>query len=97
MKLRKWLWTAPVAFGIVTMSVAGFAALSSASDAHVSFQASGPAGMKIEGTTPDLTVADDGTNVVVTVPLGNLNTGIALRDHHMKEKYLEVPKFPRPP
>jgi polyisoprenoid-binding protein YceI len=94
MKRRKWLWTAPLAIGLVTLSVAGHAALSSASDAHVSFEASGPAGMKIDGTTSDLTVGDDGANVVVTVPLANLNTGIGLRDHHMKEKYLEVPKYP---
>ncbi|HEX4449024.1 MAG TPA: YceI family protein [Polyangiaceae bacterium] len=94
MKRRKWLWTAPVAFGLFTLSVVGHAALSSASDAHVSFQASGPAGMKIEGTTSEMSVVDDGANVVVTVPLANLSTGIGLRDHHMKEKYLEVPKYP---
>jgi polyisoprenoid-binding protein YceI len=28
------------------------------------------------------------------VPLSNLATGIALRDRHMKEKYLEVQKYP---
>ena len=34
------------------------------------------------------------SNVVITVPLANLSTGIGLRDHHMKEKYLEVQKYP---
>ncbi len=33
-------------------------------------------------------------NVVLDVPLTNLVTGIALRDKHMKEKYLEVQKSP---
>lgn len=60
----------------------------------VSFSASGPAGMKIVGTTSDLSVADDGGNLHVTVPLANLKTGIALRDQHMREKYLQVQKFP---
>jgi polyisoprenoid-binding protein YceI len=95
MTRRKRLWTA-VAFslGLVTLSAASHAALTSAADARVSFSAAGPAGMTIEGTTPDLTVGDDGTNVIITVPLANLSTGIGLRDHHMKEKYLEVPKYP---
>ena len=30
----------------------------------------------------------------MSVPLANLATGIALRDKHMKEKYLQVPSFP---
>ena len=70
------------------------AALSAPSDSHVTFRASGPAGLKIEGTTSDLAVAEQGGNVTITVPLSNLVTGISLRDRHMKEKYLEVPKFP---
>ncbi len=28
------------------------------------------------------------------VPLGNLKTGISLRDRHMKEKYLQVDRYP---
>jgi polyisoprenoid-binding protein YceI len=70
------------------------ATLSSPTDARVVFDAAGPAGLKIEGTTSDLSVAEDNGNVVITVPLANLTTGIALRDHHMRDKYLEVPKFP---
>jgi polyisoprenoid-binding protein YceI len=85
-----------VAIGPLVLSVVAVshAALSSPSDSHVSFLASGPAGLKIEGTTQDLTIADGGGSVVLTVPLANLTTGIGLRDKHMKEKYLEVPKFP---
>jgi polyisoprenoid-binding protein YceI len=97
MTRRKRLSLAALSLGIVgSMSIVAHAALTLAapSDSHVSFQASGPAGMTIEGTTPDLTVTDDGTNLLVTVPLANLSTGIGLRDHHMREKYLEVPKYP---
>jgi polyisoprenoid-binding protein YceI len=60
----------------------------------VSFSATGPAGMKIVGTTSELSVADDGSNLSVVVPLSNLKTGISLRDQHMREKYLQVAKFP---
>jgi polyisoprenoid-binding protein YceI len=79
---------------LVSISAVGHAALSAPTDSRVSFLASGPAGLKIEGTTPDLSVADGSENLVLTVPLANLTTGIGLRDKHMKEKYLEVPKFP---
>jgi polyisoprenoid-binding protein YceI len=85
---------AALSLSLMGISTVGYAALSAATDSKVSFQASGPAGMKIEGTTAELSVADDGVNVVTTVALGNLTTGIGLRDHHMKEKYLEVAKYP---
>lgn len=91
---RQRLWASSLSLSIVSLSVVGHAALSSVKDSRVTFDAAGPAGMKIEGTTSDLTVGDGGDNVVITVPLANLTTGIGLRDHHMKEKYLEVPKYP---
>ena len=94
MHLRRHLGFFALASTLAGLSTAAHAALSDATAGHVSFQASGPAGMKIEGTTSDLTLADKGDSVVITVPLANLNTGISLRDKHMKEKYLEVPKYP---
>jgi polyisoprenoid-binding protein YceI len=94
MNRSKCLWTGALSLGLMGMSSVGYAALSTATDPRVSFDASGPAGMKIEGTTADLSVADDGVNVVTTVPLANLTTGITLRDHHMRDKYLEVAKYP---
>ncbi len=94
MERRKGLCVATVSLALLSLSAAvARAALSSPSDAHVTFQVAGPAGLKIEGTTTDLQVADDGGNVVITIPLANLTTGIALRDRHMKE-YLETPKYP---
>jgi polyisoprenoid-binding protein YceI len=94
MKRRTPLWSGAAALAIFGLGATAHAALSTATDPHVTFDAAGPAGMKIEGTTADLSVTDDGGNVVITVPLANLSTGIGLRDHHMREKYLEVPKFP---
>jgi polyisoprenoid-binding protein YceI len=75
-------------------NAAGDASMGPATEARVTFVASGPAGLKIEGTTPDLRVSSTDASVVVTVPLANLSTGISLRDRHMKERYLEVGKFP---
>ena len=70
MNRRKRLWIGGL-FPLVvfSLSAAGHAALSAATDSHVSFEAAGPAGMKIDGSTPDLSVADDSGNVVITVPL----------------------------
>jgi polyisoprenoid-binding protein YceI len=79
---------------ILTVSASGLAAFSGASESHVGFEATGPAGLKITGTTVDLAASEDSGNVVITVNLANLSTGIGLRDQHMRDKYLEVPKFP---
>ena len=58
------------------------------------FRGRGPGGFSLEGTTHQLRVEDDGTTLKVVVPLSGLQTGIALRDRHMREKYLEVEKYP---
>ena len=94
MKPRKPVWVAVISAGLVGLSAIAHGALSAPTDRHVGFVASGPAGMKIEGATSDLDLADQGETIVITVPLANLSTGIGLRDRHMKEKYLEVPKYP---
>lgn len=62
--------------------------------ASASFDAKGPAGMKITGSTSEVAVGDDGKVVAVTVTLKNLTTGIGLRDTHMRDKYLQVGQFP---
>jgi len=92
--MNKFISIGAPAIGVMAASTLARAALSSPTDARVVFDAAGPAGMKIEGTTSDINVAEDSGNVVITVPLANLTTGISLRDHHMRDKYLEVPKFP---
>jgi polyisoprenoid-binding protein YceI len=94
MQLRRCLWVAATSASLCGLSAVARAALSAPTDKHVSFVASGPAGMTIEGSTSDLELADEGDTIVITVALANLTTGIGLRDKHMKEKYLEVPRFP---
>ncbi len=79
---------------VLALSTAAHAKLSRAGEPSVSFTTAGPGGLKINGTTTALTVVDDAQAVVVTVALGNLTTGIGLRDKHMREKYLQTPTYP---
>ena len=58
------------------------------------FRGRGPGGFSLEGKTHQLRVEDDGTLLRILVPLAGLQTGIALRDRHMRERYLEVEKYP---
>ena len=86
------------AFGLVTslalVPTGADAAYKARSDANVQFTAMGPGGTAIVGTTHDPSVGEDSNGVLtITVPLANLTTGMSLRDKHMREKYLEVPKY----
>ena len=78
-----------------TATVLASGALARTGTPTVQFFATGPAGLKIVGAAHDLDVQEDGEKLRVSVPLANLDTGIALRNKHMREKYLEVGKFPR--
>ena len=83
-----------VASALLALPLVADAKLSSSGGSSVQFTAAGPAGMSIVGKTSELSVADDGQSVTVKVPLATLNSGIALRDKHMKEKYLQVGSYP---
>lgn len=61
----------------------------------VAFTAAGPAGLKFDGKSSQLAVSESANTLTVTVPLAAFKTGIDLRDKHMKEKYLEVQKYPQ--
>jgi polyisoprenoid-binding protein YceI len=62
-------------------------------DAKASFKATGPAGLKIVGEASALNVKDDGKTISLTVPLKDIDTGMSLRNGHMRED-LEANKFP---
>ena len=83
--------TVAAALGV---TVAAEAKLSGTGASSVEFKAIGPGGLKINGKSNVVQVADDEKNVTITVPLGGLDTGIGMRNTHMKEKYLEVAKYP---
>jgi polyisoprenoid-binding protein YceI len=70
------------------------AKLTRVGSATVVFAAKATGGVNILGTTPELALKDDGKTVLATVPLARLTTGLALRDKHMREKYLEVARYP---
>lgn len=58
------------------------------------FHGRGPGGFGVDGKTHQLRIEDDGTTLKITVALAGLQTGIGLRDKHMREKYLQVDKYP---
>ena len=74
--------------------------LSLPSEAGVKFLAIGnPSAIRIQGEGKTLTAEktewkDGKVSGNFRVPLDSLETGIAMRDRHMKEKYLETAKFP---
>jgi len=68
-------------------------ALGRASDASVTVLAHGPAGLRIDGRSRELSVEDDGATVTFKVPLAPIDTGIGLRNRHMRES-LEAERFP---
>lgn len=72
----------------------------SKSSGSVKFLAVGrPSFLKIrgEGGAPEGNLLVQSNSVMGTVSfnLGSLGTGIKLRDEHMKQKYLEIQKFPK--
>jgi polyisoprenoid-binding protein YceI len=92
-RFRASLLRAAVLALSVTVPLAAAAKLKKTGASSTSFKVPGPAGLTIEGKTADMTTADDGTTVTITVPLGNVTTGVGLRDEHTK-KALEVDKYP---
>ena len=65
---------------LLSFSLIAAAKLSKTGASSTTFKAAGPAGMNIDGSTAEMSVADDGSTVTITVPLGNLTTGIGIRD-----------------
>jgi len=82
-----------VAVVVAAASSLSHAALT-ASASQATFTAKGPAGVNIVGRSTELSLAESGDELVVTVPLAKLDTGIDLRNRHMRDKYLEVGKYP---
>lgn len=50
---------------------------------------------KVSGTIVADPQAPEGATVEVAIDLGSLDTGIALRNRHMRERYVETGKYPR--
>lgn len=72
----------------------------SAADGEVAFEATGrPSALRIRGTTHSLDgtlkATAAGLSGDLTVDLDTLDTGLKMRNEHMKNKYLETPRFPK--
>lgn len=80
--------------GVLALVPPADAAIGRGRDAALSFFAKGPGGLKIEGKTSDFSVSEQAGKIRFVVPLARLDTGIELRNKHMREKYLEVAKYP---
>ena len=63
------------------------------SGAAVRFSMQGTAGLHVEGVTHELLLTKREGNLVFRVPLAGLDTGIGLRNRHMRG-YLDVTNFP---
>ena len=69
------------------------AASSSPSGATILVSLRGTGGLHIEGTTHELSLSEQDGKLVFQVPLSGVDTGIALRNRHMRN-YLDVAHFP---
>ena len=91
MRFRRFSWSVVVlGFAVPALVLASL----QASQAKVTFSCSGPGGLRIEGTGTELSTQDKPDALVVVVPMAKVTTGIGIRDTHMREKYLETPKYP---
>lgn len=82
-----------LAFLFVSLPLVAHAAIHAVGQGDVSFAATGTLGMHIAGASHSIAVSQNGTQVIVRVPLAQLETGIGLRDRHMRE-FLDVQHFP---
>ncbi len=68
-------------------------ALSHSRQGSVTVLAHGPAGLRIEGKSADVFLEEDASALTFKVPIAPINTGIGLRDRHLREM-LEAERFP---
>jgi polyisoprenoid-binding protein YceI len=59
----------------------------------LTFQITGPVGLKIDGTGNDLTMTDDGSKLTFKAGVTKLDTGIGVRDDHLRE-HIGAAKYP---
>jgi len=93
--MKTMLRTGLVGVSVLLVSLLASAKFSKAgSDSLTKFRVGLTVGPEIEGKTTELNVTEQDDKVLIVVPLANLDTGIGLRNKHMREKSLEVQKFP---
>ena len=80
-------------FLVVSVVGQGAIALSRAGESSVRVLARGPAGLRIEGKSSQIDFEEDASALTFKVPIAPIETGIGLRDRHLREA-LEAEKFP---
>ncbi len=85
--------TAGVALAALLSTTVAAARFVGIGDYRAGFAATGPAGLKINGSTSEVSVSEQSGKLSVTVQLGRLATGISLRDKHLKA-HLETSRYP---
>jgi polyisoprenoid-binding protein YceI len=83
-----------VPFALLTLAAQAAAPALQVSESEVLFLAHASFGMRIEGRTKDLTAVTAPDALEFQVQLATLQTGIPLRDRHMREEYLQVQTYP---
>jgi polyisoprenoid-binding protein YceI len=78
---------------LVVATVQGAIALSMSGSSSVTVLAHGPAGLRIEGKSSAISLEEDASGMTFNVPLEPIDTGIDLRNRHLREM-LQVEKFP---
>lgn len=93
--MRARTLSAALALAAAFASSDSLAKLRNARESSVVARTSATGNLKIEAKTSELHVDEDPNGVVtVRVPLAGLDTGIALRNRHLREKYLHTDKYP---
>ena len=93
-KFAKTITCLTLGLTAASLAMTASAQLVEAGKPSVGFFATGPGGLQIEGETHLLSVRDAGEKVEVEVPLLGLETGISLRDRHLRE-HLHADRHPR--
>lgn len=79
---------------VLGIAASASAALSSAGESTVKFEAQGPAGMKINGVSGGIHAIEADGKIKIVAPTTEFRTGIGLRDKHTRE-YLEAEAHPQ--
>lgn len=94
MKPHRTVLRFAAAAAALSFALAASANFASIGAADVKFQAIGPAGMKIDGTSEKLSASEADGKLTISASLTNLKTGIGLRDKHLRG-YLKTNQHPQ--
>lgn len=84
-----------VALGAVLLATPAAYATDLVGTPKVTFHAEGSPGvLTFDGVTRQLSLVDNGDTLVFTVPMDTVETGISLRDDHMRRNYVETETYP---